>query len=118
MNVSQLDINGQTLMRVLLDWNRNVWRRHCEVIEDWMPNFTSPRTRPKTVVKCGNRYLRHSQGPHQGFFWDMIPDDMISIELAILALSQAPHPGENAVAAARANCSGFRSNSAPNEEKR
>lgn len=37
-------------------------------------------------------YLRHSCGPQQGFFWDIYGDDMQSVELAVLALHQAPYP--------------------------
>lgn len=36
-------------------------------------------------------HLRYSQGPKQGFFWDLYGDDF-SQELAIIALSQAPYP--------------------------
>lgn len=37
-------------------------------------------------------FLRYSCGPKQGFFWDIYGDDMHSVELAIIALSNAPYP--------------------------
>lgn len=82
------------LVGLLLD---QPWHAQCEIVPDHMPKFPGPDTRPKVVVRHNNgteypAFLRHSCGPKQGFFWDVYGDDMQNIELAIIALSQAPYP--------------------------
>lgn len=73
------------------------WHSQCEIVPDYMPPFPSPDTRPTVVVRHNNgtkhpAFLRYSCGPRQGFFWDVYGDDMHSVEVAILAISQAPYP--------------------------
>lgn len=76
------------------------WKGQCEIIPDYMPPLPNKDTRPKLVVRIrydgyGEEhysYLRYSCGPRQGFFWDIYGDDLMSVELAILALHQAPTP--------------------------
>jgi hypothetical protein len=97
--VSRLDdqlsaINAQRLAGYLLD---QPWHRNCEIIPDYMPPFPDKNTRPSVKVRYndGSEYppfLRYSQGPKQGFFWDVYGDDMQDLELAIIALSRAPAP--------------------------
>lgn len=89
-----MEVNLKRLIDLLLD---QPWHKDCEVIPDYMPPHPSPDTRPSVVVRHNNgtahpAFLRHSRGPKQGFFWDIYSDDMQEIELAILALSQAPYP--------------------------
>jgi len=90
---AQFDIGK--IVRVLL---RFVWQHECEIIRDYMPPFPQKDTRPTCVVRwrkdenASYDYLRYSNGPAQGFFWDVYGDDMHSPELALLALSQAPPP--------------------------
>lgn len=73
------------------------WHLRCEIIPDYMPPFPGKDTRPSVQVRYndGSEYpsfLRYSNGPKQGFFWDVYGDDMHNTELAIIALSQAPAP--------------------------
>lgn len=94
-------LNAATLADLLLG---EAWKGACEIIPDYMPPHPTPTTQPRVVVRIGIKgrgehqeeesysYLRHSAGPKQGFFWDIYGDDMQSVELAVLALSQAPAP--------------------------
>ena len=92
MNV-EVDVN--VLVELLLPER---WQKRCKIIPDYIPPFPREDTRPECRV-CwerpephGNIFLRYSKGPSQGFFWDCYGDDMQSVELAIIALSRAPHP--------------------------
>ena len=91
MNIPVFD--SQVLVQELLDQQ---WHRECEIIPDYMPCNPDKDTKSKVVVKYPNEhadtFLRYSKGPKQGFFWDTYGDDMHTVELAILALSQAPVP--------------------------
>ena len=82
-------VSTSTLISLLL--NRK-WHKDCDIIPKYMPPHPLPNTKPKVVVysEIGNCFLRHSQGPLQGYYWDVYPDDMMFIEWAIIALSQAP----------------------------
>src|ERR1035438_1513715 len=82
-------IAAQTLVTLLLD---QPWHQDCEIIEGYMPPRPGNDTQPKCVVrfspfKC---FLRYSKVPKQGFFWDIYGDDMQTVELAMLAIHQAP----------------------------
>lgn len=87
-------VDGAKLVEHLLDQQ---WHQRCEILPEYMPRFPSKDTRPTVQVRFndGSEYppfLRYSCGPKQGFFWDIYGDDMQSIELAVIALSQAPAP--------------------------
>jgi hypothetical protein len=73
------------------------WMHECEIITDYMPPYPRPETRPTCQVRCINEsgtslFLRYSNGPLQGYFWDMYGEDMHSPELALIALSNSPAP--------------------------
>ena len=87
-------VDQTRLVRLLLN---EPWQEQCEIIPDYMPPFPKLDTRPRVVVRHNNgteypAFLRYSCGPRQGFFWDVYGDDMKEVELAIIALSQAPTP--------------------------
>lgn len=87
-------VDGAKLAALLLDQQ---WHKHCEIIPDFMPKFPREDTRPTVQVRFNDGSdnpprLRYSQGPKQGFFWDVYGEDMQTVELAVLALSQAPAP--------------------------
>jgi len=95
-------VSGKELARLLLrtfpgsTQPRSPWHAKCEIIVDYVyPN--SKTDRPRTVIRYNDGsehppFLRHSAGPLQGFFWDIYGDDFQSVELALLALAQAPVP--------------------------
>lgn len=89
------------LIDVMLDHhygNRDIWRRQCEIIKDYMPPYPNGDTKPqKVVVQFENAdghhsSLRYSKGPCQGFFWDIYGDDFHSPEIALMAILKAPVP--------------------------
>ena len=62
-----------------------------------MPPNPCANTSPEVQIEFdnGTEYkprLRYSAGPKQGFFWDIYGEDMHNVELAIIALSEAPAP--------------------------
>jgi hypothetical protein len=76
---------------------RDHWMHECEIIPAYMPPFPRPDTQPTCVVRYvypsgEDTFLRYSNGPLQGYFWDMYGDDMHSPELALVAISQASAP--------------------------
>lgn len=93
--LTDAELNVSRLVGYLLP---EPWQRRCKIIPDYMPPFPSGNTRPTCVVcwerdeERGHLYLRYSKGPLQGFGWDVYGDDMQEVELAIIALSNAPHP--------------------------
>ena len=94
MNTSVLPIDTSKLVSLLLE---EPWHKLCEIIPDYMPPNPSKDTLPTVQVRYndGTKYppmLRYSRGPRQGFFWDIYGEDMQTVELAIIALSQAPSP--------------------------
>jgi hypothetical protein len=69
------------------------WHRDCEIVPNYMPPFPRADTKPRVIVRHRNgASLRYSAGPRQGYYWDHYGDDMITVELAILALAEAPDP--------------------------
>lgn len=73
------------------------WMHECKIIPDYMPPFPDKNTRPTCIVEYTyddgtTTCLRYSRGPAQGFFWDIYGEDMLSPELALIALSRAPAP--------------------------
>ncbi len=88
------DINLERLVDYLTPFD---WQRDCEIIAGYMPPYLRADTRPRCVIRwCGEdgqeTFLRHSHGPMQGHFWDVYGDDYQNIELAIVAIYQAPPP--------------------------
>lgn len=91
-DASKLDT--QKLVNLLLT---QVWQHQCQIIPDFMPNFPRADTQPTCVIRHragenDHQFLRYSNGPLQGFFWDLYGDDFHSPELALIALSQCPPP--------------------------
>ena len=82
-------INNEELIKLILDQQ---WHLNCEIISNYMPPYPDKDTKPTVVVRYKNSFLRYSAGPKQGFFWDCYGADMLTVELAIIALSQAPIP--------------------------
>lgn len=94
MKISEIHIDAAKLIALLLE---EPWHNKCEIIPDYMPKYPREETRPTVQVRYndGSEYppmLRYSRGPKQGFFWDLYGEDMQTVELAILALHQAPTP--------------------------
>jgi hypothetical protein len=92
MDVSKLDV--AKLVAILFTQH---WMHECKIIPDYMPPFPSATTRPTCQIQYTyedgtTTHLRHSNGPLQGFFWDIYGDDFHSPELAVAMLAQAPAP--------------------------
>jgi hypothetical protein len=73
------------------------WMHECKIIPDYMPPFPGKDTHPTCQIEYtyesgGKTYLRHSNGPLQGFFWDIYGSDFHYPELAVAMLAQAPAP--------------------------
>lgn len=95
-NVPKIDYAAkyERLKSYLLD---GPWHSRCRIILNYMPPYPANDTKPTVQVEYDDGTdhkprLRYSQGPKQGFFWDVYGEDMQNEELAILALSQAPAP--------------------------
>jgi len=98
----ETEINGRLLAGYLLGTEpggslRSPWMEKVDIIVDYMPPYPGKDTRPTLQIRFNDGsahppFLRHSGGPLQGFFWDIYGDDFQTVELAILALSQAPVP--------------------------
>ncbi len=90
----KIEIDSEQLIKYLLNQS---WHKKCEIIPDYMPPNPGENTKPSVQIKYNNGsdyppFLRYSKGPQQGFFWDMYGDDFHNVELALIALSQAPAP--------------------------
>jgi hypothetical protein len=81
-------VNLDSILELLLD---QYWHGECEIIPEYIAPYQRDN-RTKCVIRYKNRFLRYSQGPKQRYFWDIYGDDFLSVELAIMALSQAPSP--------------------------
>lgn len=82
----------ESIIQAFVEDNPLDWRVYAEIIPNWFPKYPRKDTQPILVVRFRNEYLRHSLGPHQGFFWDMYPDDMITPGIAFKALIESPTP--------------------------
>lgn len=84
-------LDTQKLVDIMLEQH---WHKHCEVIDGYMPPYPGSGRAPTCVVRYApfNCFLRYSNGPRQGFFWDIYGDDLHNVELALVALSEAPAP--------------------------
>ena len=86
-------MSGVDLGRLLAALLPLRWHRDCEIVPNYLPPFPRPDTRQRVIIRHRNgSYLRHSAGPRQGYFWDCYGDDMGTVELAVLALAEAPDP--------------------------
>jgi hypothetical protein len=90
-NINPCSVTAEALVNVLLNQR---WHKGCLFVADYLVPKHEPGEPPRIRVKYVpyEAYLRYSQGPQQGFFWDVYGDDMLTLELAILALHQAPAP--------------------------
>jgi hypothetical protein len=73
------------------------WMHECEIVTDYMPPNPGESDRPTCIVRYTYEdgetvCLRYSNGPLQGYFWDIYGDDMHSCELALICISKAPAP--------------------------
>jgi len=85
----------ERLLATLLDdrhGNRDAWRKHAEIVTEYISPHAPPGTPGRCVVRFGSSFLRHSKGPGQGHSWDCYGDDYLYPELALLALCAAPVP--------------------------
>ena len=87
-----VDLNA--FLKLLL---RDVWHSKCEIITNFTPAFPGPDYQPRVVIRYNDGtdnppYLRYSRGPVNTYFWDIYGDDFMSIEIALFALINAPHP--------------------------
>lgn len=103
--VVNLDASMFDLVKLIGTIADQTWMRQCEIVPDYMPPFPTADTKPTCVVRWrdprGSKsddpehrytYLRYSQGPRQGTFWDIYGDDFHSPELALVMLSQSQPP--------------------------
>jgi len=85
----------ESLLRVFLDdqfGNRDAWRKYASIEQETVPACDVHKSRTIWVVRFGRSYLRYSQGPLQGFSWDVYGDDFQNPALAFKALLEAPVP--------------------------
>jgi hypothetical protein len=92
--INPTDFNVDRLIKDLLNFE---WQRNCDIVPDYRPPYDKGEGFAKCVVRyrysTGHEiFLRYSQGPRQGYFWDVYGSDMHRPELALVALSQAPPP--------------------------
>jgi hypothetical protein len=77
--------------------NINQWWLLAEIVSE-QAGENAPPAKPRWVVRIKSAdskdysYLRYSNGPAQGHFWDMYGDDYLAPEHALLALMSAPIP--------------------------
>lgn len=101
-------LRDATLVDLLsLSSYKHAWKGNIDIIPRYIPPYPPANYQPTVAVGIKRRYLRteedsknfdewtwlrHSKGPHQSFFWDVYPDNMMTVGLAILAIIQAPYP--------------------------
>lgn len=83
--------------QLLRDQNHVGWRFYVDIVPNYMPPYPRADTEPKCVIEYrmtgrDSLYLRYSNGPAQGYFWDIYGDDFHSPELALVALHHASMP--------------------------
>lgn len=81
----------KSIVEAYLSQNPLDWRVHAEIIPDYIAPFDK-EMKQRCVVRYQDSFLRYSNGPHQGFFWDCYGDDMLNVGLAFRALIEAPTP--------------------------
>ena len=90
-------VDGQKLAETLLNIDGpggHPWRDDCEIVVNYVPPRARPDGRSRCVVRHipSGQFLRWSAGVYQGYFWDCYGEDCLSLEYALIALSQAPAP--------------------------
>lgn len=76
------------------------WRHFVEIVENYKPPFAGPNYQPRFVVRFKSPwrkdgttwFLRYSNGPGAGHFWDSYGDDYLNYQLAHAAILIAPLP--------------------------
>jgi hypothetical protein len=81
-----------TFTNTSVDNVQSRWMDNVAIIAKWLPQFPTTDQEPRCVVRYRDLYLRFSKGPRQVYFWDIYPDDMLTPELALWALTHAPIP--------------------------
>ena len=93
-----IGIDVEKIVEYLLDQQ---WHNNCLIDSHYIPKGCRGKEDEDehayvaVIYDNGTEYkpkLRYSKGPKQGFFWDIYGDDMNSVELAIIALANAPAP--------------------------
>lgn len=84
-------VNVEKLLEHLLKYR---WQYECKIICDFLPPCSRHDTKPKLVVyhPYYESFLRYSRGPHSVPAWDVYGDDFQTVELALIALMNAPAP--------------------------
>ena len=80
------------LIEILDPYSCPFWHCFVEVVENYMPPFPRPETKPTIQVRWGDSYLRHGRGTNHPFFWDIYGHEFRNVQQAWLALSRAPAP--------------------------
>lgn len=68
------------------------WKRDILIIENYMPPYPDERTKPKTVIKYRNSFLRTSRGSWTGSFWDCYGADFHDLDLAFAEVLKCEAP--------------------------
>lgn len=82
----------QAWLAELLDPYTNPWHCFAEVVEDYMPPYPRPDTKPSIQVRWGSSYLRKGGSPLRPYFWDIYGHEFRSVQQAWIALAHAPAP--------------------------
>ena len=85
----------ERILAVFLDrkhYPHNWWMREAEILSSYRAQYPQEGVPTKCVIRWRDWFLRYSEGPLQGHFWDIYGDDYQSPELALLALHHAPVP--------------------------
>jgi hypothetical protein len=82
--LSQADLAEVLCMNV----NEMQWTGNADILK----NFKLGEKTLRVVIRHGNHFIRHSNGPLQHYFWDAYPDDLHTVGLALRVLILAPRP--------------------------
>jgi hypothetical protein len=90
LDVGLIDVGR--LVRRLLPFR---WQRECVILDGRKPDSSVCAVLVKHIPT--GLFLRCSQGPQQGYFWDGYGDHLLDPELALVAISQAPDPSSTPI---------------------
>lgn len=82
----------QAWLSAVLDPYTDPWHLEVEVVEDYMPPYPRPETRPSIQVRWRGSFLRQGGSAFNPFFWDMYGKEFLTVQFAWLAVAQAPAP--------------------------